>query len=142
MFDKWHYDVPELFDDTISQQLLCTLGPDLKSFVLSRELKSADEANSFADLHVQMCRNAVVEGAAVHGGIPGMGLAKKLQGQTQAPAQSHSGNNPQPSNGLGGRKGACYTCGSLDHRQAFCPLGSHNVHNSWPSYNACCFCGA
>ena len=41
----------ELFDDVLTQQLLCIMSPDVKAFVLAREPRTADEASGYADLH-------------------------------------------------------------------------------------------
>ena len=52
----------ELFDDVLTQQLLCNLAPDVKAFLLEREPKTGEEASSYADLRMQMARYTVGAG--------------------------------------------------------------------------------
>ena len=48
-----------LYDDMLTQQLLCALAPDVRAFVLSKQPTTSEEASNYADLHTQMARTSV-----------------------------------------------------------------------------------
>lgn len=136
-----------LYDDMVTQQLLCTLAPDVKAFVLSKEPRSAEEASNYADLNVQMSRSTVGmgAGASAQNQAPGMGQSHQFNKGSAAPAQTQSqqtpggrGNGQDPASI---KRQGCFVCGSLTHKKAFCPQAKQGINNARPNFTVCTMCG-
>ena len=136
---KGLYTFDALYFDMLTLQLLSTLAPDVRAFVMSKQPKNSEEASSYADLHTQMARTSVGATSGGGGGEPAPTKPSQIDRRPAAPMQMNKGN------GLGqtaAKRLACYNFGSTDHKKASCPLGNQAIGSSRPNFNVCTRCGA
>lgn len=80
-----------LYDDMLTQQLLCALAPDVRAFVLSKQPTTSEEASNYADLHTQMARTS--DGTKLEGrGEPAPTRPPQVDWRPAAPMQGNRGN--------------------------------------------------
>jgi len=121
-----------LMDDIVCEQLLSTMSPEVRSFVLSKQAKTADESCTFADLHAEMSRTSI--GAPAAGNTQTSGTfppkAKGSNNPAGGPplfnvsngvyrASAKPGNVTQPVKPV-----RCYMCNAIGHKKQDCPLQS------------------
>lgn len=127
--------------DVICEQLMSVLDPEIRSFVLSKQAKNAEECCHFTDLYHEMTRSLATGQVQSTAQTLAGGLAKK--GGSAQPQQSASNGNSK----LTGNKGLgtyqnpqkvvrCFHCNSLGHKRNECPVLSK------PSAGVCdrCLC--
>ena len=118
-----------LADAMLCEQFVNTLPADVKSFVLSRQPKTADECSEFADLYYQMSRNAGgLEPGQTQG--PGLGQTGKVPNDAAQRHTTRAYAANKPSNGFGQsnvprsggpKKTLCWGCSSPTHKYQDCP---------------------
>ena len=119
-----------LFDAVLLEQLINALPVDVKTFVLSKQPKTADECSEFADLYGQMSRNTGTQGPGQTQGTAqgpnGKAQNESTQRQTSRafiPGKPNGHGNGQASmHSIGApKKTVCWGCGGPGHKYQTCP---------------------
>jgi len=107
--------------DVLLQQFVGTLSPEVRNFVVARQPKSADEASNLADVQTQMTRDTAGT-ASQAAGVGYTPFQKRANGPPPAQTQQAYGIKGNGTNKPLNKRPACYTCGSVEHKRALCPL--------------------
>jgi len=133
------------FDDVLGEQICSLFDAETMHFVLSKQPKSSQEMCDYADLFLDMAKNAgnnqqngAIGGGPVSKGYPKSNpTAETTPTTTQANAKpSNKGKFAAGSNGTKRTPPQCYKCNSTDHKINNCPYVNGN------NFTLCTWCKA